>query len=106
MKQLVEFLAEGNESIKVEIENPEIEEGEVEVSRGGAMVKASKSFQNALETVKPISEVLIEKFSSLSKPPGEIEVEFGIKMNAEFGVFVASSNLEANFKIKLKWKQG
>ena len=105
MKKLVEFSSDGDESILVEVEIPEDEEGDEEATRDGEVKKASKSFKKALAAVKPIAETLIEKCTGLSKRPQEIEVEFGIKMNAEAGVVVATTGVEANFKVTLKWKQ-
>ena len=35
----------------------------------------------------------------------EIEVEFGMKMDVKAGAIIASTGVEANFKVKLKWKR-
>ncbi|MGH2593215.1 MAG: CU044_2847 family protein [Anaerolineae bacterium] len=35
--------------------------------------------------------------------PDEVGVEFGIKLNAEAGAFVALAGAEANYKVTLKW---
>jgi hypothetical protein len=33
----------------------------------------------------------------------EMAVEFGIKLNAGAGAFIASTGVEANYKVPLKW---
>jgi hypothetical protein len=105
-KQIIEFPVEGNESIFIEVEVEDEEYGETEVSRPGELAQKSvQTFYDALDKVKPMSEAIISKFKDLSKRPQEINVEFGVKMSAEAGAIIASSGLEANFKITLKWKQ-
>lgn len=105
MKRLIEFPSRSKESILIEVDVPEEEGGVVEVSRDGAIQKATKSFECVMEAVTPIADCLIERLTNLSHQPKEIEVEFGIKMNIEAKVVIASSSLEANFKVTLKWKQ-
>ena len=103
MKQLIEFPSETGKSILVEVESIDDEFGEKEVSR--IAKKAAQTFQEALETTKPIAEAIIDKLGNLSQRPQEIGVEFGLKLNAETGAIIASSGIEANFKVSLKWKQ-
>ena len=43
-----------------------------------------------------------DKLSSLQ--PDRIEVEFGLKMNADVGAILASAGVEANYKITLAWE--
>ncbi len=106
MKRLIEFPLEGGGSIVVEVEEPE-GLGTVPVSRKGAGVpeRAQKSFEEALEGIRPAAQVLIAKLRGLHDPPDEIEVEFGLKMNAEAGAIVAAAGVEANYKVKLTWKR-
>jgi len=103
MKQLVEFSLEDEGSIVVEVEVAEAEYGEEEVSR--LPKKAAKTFQDALSTAKPVAEAIINKLGDLSERPHEIGVEFGLKVSADADAIVASSGIEANFKVTLKWKR-
>ncbi|MCX6578673.1 MAG: CU044_2847 family protein [Candidatus Aminicenantes bacterium] len=105
MKRFIEFPSGSKESILIELDVPEEEGGVVEVSRNGAIPKATKSFESVMEAVTPIADCLIERLTNLRRQPKDIEVEFGIKMNIDAKVVIASSSLEANFKVTLKWKQ-
>ena len=76
--------------------------------RGGAIsseivVKANESFETALDRVRWAAEGLLDRLTSLASPPDEVEVEFGVKLNAETGAVIAKAATEANFKINLKW---
>ncbi|MGE5340381.1 MAG: CU044_2847 family protein [Candidatus Omnitrophota bacterium] len=104
MKQLVEFPSSNNDSILIEIEVPD-EGGAFEVSRGGAIVRATKSFEFAMDAITPIADCLIGRLKNSECKPKEIEVEFGVKINVDAKIIITSSSLEANFKVTLKWKQ-
>jgi len=105
MKHLVEFLLEDGNSVLVEVDDSETGS----VVRSGrpteTITKAQKTFEEAIEKVKPAASAIITKIRSLHDSPDEIEVEFGLKMSADAGAFVASTGIEANYKITLKWKK-
>ncbi|MEM9578364.1 MAG: CU044_2847 family protein [Pseudomonadota bacterium] len=63
------------------------------------------SFENALEKIKPAAEQLISSLQDFVEEPEEIEVSFGIKMNASFGALIASGKAEGHFNVKMKWKK-
>jgi len=104
MKKLVEFPLESGGTVIVEVNEPS-EEGTIErVARFGEVsARANKSLEATLEQITPAAEAILKRFTGLSQLPDEIEVEFGLKLNAEVGAFVASGSIEANYVIKLKW---
>ena len=103
MKRLIEFELEDGGSILVEVDVPEAA-GMVPAARG-VPEKACQTFEAALEKVRPAAAAIIKKLSALHDPPDEIEVEFGLKMNAEAGAVVAAAGMEANYKVTLTWKR-
>jgi hypothetical protein len=107
MKKLIEFRLDDGGSMLVEVDDEEQERGGlVPAARGdGSKVteKATVSFQEAMQKVKPAAEVIIKKLRELSDPPDEVEVEFGLKMSAEAGAVVAAAGIEANYTVTLKW---
>jgi len=106
MKRLIEFPLDDGTSILVEIDEPEPEGGVVKAARPGEVIaRAQQTFSQALDKVKPAASTIIQKLRGLSDPPDEIEVEFGLKLNAESGAFVASAGIEANYTVTLKWKK-
>ena len=109
MKRLIEFQLADGDKIYVEVEETG-EGGMVPASRGGRSVtdkadKARKTFEDALDKIRPAAATIIGKLRDLHDPPDEIEVEFGLKMNAEFGAVVAATGMEANYKVTLKWER-
>lgn len=105
MKRLIEFPLEDGGTILVEVEAPE-EAGMVKAGLGEGMPEqARQSFEAALEKIRPAAQAIIAKLRALHAPPDEIEVEFGLKMSAEAGAFVAAASAEANYKVTLTWKR-
>ena len=105
LKHLIEFPLENGGSIIVEVDEPESEGGVVRAARPGEIAaKASETFEAALERIKPAAGAIIAKLRSLGDSPDEIEVEFGLKLSAQAGAFVASVGGEAHYKVTLKWR--
>ncbi|HEY6801972.1 MAG TPA: CU044_2847 family protein [Pyrinomonadaceae bacterium] len=103
MKHLIEYsLADGG-SIFVEVDEPE-SEGIVRAARGEIATKASQTFEDAIDAVKPAIMSVISKLRELSAP-GQIGVEFGIKLGAKAGAFFSSADAEATFKVTLTWQR-
>jgi hypothetical protein len=103
MKRLIEFPLEDGSSILVEVDEPE-QEGLERVSRKDPNVieRALQTFEKSLDGVKPAAQYILEKLRSLHDSPDEIEVQFGLKLNAGSGVILAAG-VEANYTVKLKW---
>ncbi|OGO39014.1 MAG: hypothetical protein A2W35_15230 [Chloroflexi bacterium RBG_16_57_11] len=106
MKRLVEFLLEDGSTMLVEVDEPEPEGGVVKAARPGELItRSQQTFDQALEKVKPAASLVIQKLRALSDPPDEIDVEFGLKLSAESGAFIAAAGIEANYRVTLKWKK-
>ena len=99
MKRLIEFPLNEGGSILVEVDEAEPKGGMERAARPGEVaVRASQAFEDALEKIRPAAQTIIVKLRGLSDPPDEVAVEFGIKLSAEAGAFVASAGAEANYK--------
>ena len=110
MKRLVEFPLQEGGTLLVEVDEPE---GYAETTSRGGVVKASRpsevadkakdTFEDALDKIRPAAQSIIGRLRELHDAPDEIGVEFGIKLSAEAGAFIASAGVEANYKVSLKW---
>jgi hypothetical protein len=95
-RQLIEYSLDNGKSIFVE------ERCSDEVRRG----ESEASFQEAMETAKDATEVIIKQIDRLKSSPNcpeEIDVEFGIKLGAK--MMLSSLDGEVDLKITLKWKK-
>jgi len=103
MKRLIEFPLEDGTSMLVEVDETE-EVGLTKVSRRdpGVIERAQLTLEKSLDKVKPAAQYILEKLRGLHDSPDEIEVTFGLKLNAGSGVILAAG-VEANYTVKLKW---
>jgi len=94
--------------IYFEVSDSEAERGETLAAKdseeSGVTAKAKKTFEDALQSVKPGIEEALNLLSGLIKQPKETEIEFGIKVDAAAGAIFAKAGAEATFNIKLTWK--
>jgi hypothetical protein len=107
-KQITEFSLEDGTKFLAEIDEPENTNSLVRVARpdaGQIVVEAKKKFDEVLDQIQPVASAIIVKLSQLNTPADEVEVKFGIKLNAVAGAIFTSVGGEANYEITLKWKQ-
>jgi hypothetical protein len=111
LRKLVEFPLEEGGSVFVEAESlpGEAESLTGEVTRGmkprELAGEASQTLEGALTRVQPAAVAIVSRLRALADAPEEIEVEFGIKLSAELGAFVAKASSDANFRVSLRWKR-
>ncbi|HEX8230521.1 MAG TPA: CU044_2847 family protein [Chloroflexia bacterium] len=107
-KRLVEFELEDGNTVLMEVDDAGPSGGPTyrSANRTNAVVeKAQVTYEQALDRVRPAAESIVERMRSLGDPPDEVEVQFGLKMSAEFGAFIASANAEVNYVIRLVWRR-
>ena len=107
MARVAKFILPDGSSIAAEVDDESIESSRV--MRGGAVapadfvVKANDTFETALDRIRSAAESMLHRLTSLTEPPDELAIEFGVKLNAETGAVIAKAATEANFTINLKW---
>jgi hypothetical protein len=110
MKRLVEFPSESGEPILVEVEDVGLG-GETRrgLSTSAVVERAQTSFEDALERARPMATNLVGKLHAIGdaagSPPDEVQVEFGIVLNAEAGAILASASAGANYKVTITWRR-
>ena len=69
------------------------------------VTQASESFETVVQRVQPAATALLDAIRSGSHPPSEVTVEFGIEMSADLGAVIASTAVQANFKVCITWQR-
>ena len=79
------------------------------LSTSAVLERAQTSFEDALEKAKPMATGLVGKLRAIGdaagSPPDEVQVEFGIILNAKAGAVLASASAGANYKVTMTWKR-
>jgi hypothetical protein len=101
--ELVQFEMAGGGRVLVEVDDQE--PGVARASRVDDMViQAKQSLEPALDSIRAMANVALEKLGDLAQRPDELEVEFGVRLNAEAGAVIAKTQAEGHLKVKLAWK--
>jgi Trypsin-co-occurring domain 1 len=106
-KQLVEFTLEDGKKFLVEVEKSAGQVGmppkPVSRENGLAVTPASKTFNEALDDIKPVLATVVSKLKDIS--PNETELKFGLKLSANAGVMFSSLGSELTFEVTVKWSK-
>ncbi len=109
MNELVEFPVDGGGSVLVEVNAVSSTTGVRTRGRdGGAELvveRARHSFEDAIQSVEPATQALINRLRGMTESPDEVHVEFGLDLHAEAGAFIAAASAAANFKVALTWRR-
>jgi Trypsin-co-occurring domain 1 len=104
--RLVEFPLQGGGSVFVEVDGgpPGADTTRGWGDRDRRVVEqAQESFEQAVGRVRPALQGLLGELRTLTETPEEIQVEFGLQLSAEVGVFVAGASTTGNFKVSMTW---
>lgn len=103
--QIVEFQLDNGTTVLAEVSELD-EEGSIErIGRGDAVVyKARQTLGVALSVVRPAAESIISQLQDLAQPIEEVQVEFGVKLNASVGALLASAAGESHYQVTITWK--
>jgi hypothetical protein len=67
------------------------------------VVKARVTLESALDHVRAVANATLAKLQDVAVQPQQIEVQFGIRLNAEVGAVIARTQAEGHLQIKLTW---
>ena len=103
MTELVRWQSDDG-GIIVEVDSRDLG-GFQSVSRkpGETIVDVQTRFDDALESVRKAAVSALKKFRDESLNPGSVEIEFGVKLNAEAGAVIAKTSAEGHLTVKLTW---
>jgi hypothetical protein len=110
MTKLVEFPLESGGSVIVEVDDRPPQDAVVRRGFGASerpaeiAARAGETLEAAFGRIEPAAGAMVSRLRVLDDAPDEIEIEFGIQLSAEFGVVVAHTAGQANFRVALRWK--
>lgn len=102
MPDLTRFELDGGGSVTVEVDE---EIGVTRVSRQGRVRDARQTFETALIEVRDAATAALAQFQTMTRQPDEVEITFGVQLDAEVGAVIARTSMQGNFEVKLKWQR-
>jgi hypothetical protein len=98
------FRLTGDEYVFVEVDPDE--PAIAPVSRVGDVIEsATDSFAAALSHVRTAASIALASFREMEADPDQVEIEFGVKLNAEAGAIVAKTGAEGHLRVALRWQR-
>ncbi|MGR4878325.1 CU044_2847 family protein [Streptomyces sp. LARHCF249] len=95
------------EADRVVVEVPPGSSGIVRAARPGEIAgTAARSLAESFDQVRAAAAVLLDRMTTMPSPPNTVEVELGVKINAEAGAIIAKTAAEGNFTVRLIWERG
>ncbi|MFC6883889.1 MULTISPECIES: CU044_2847 family protein [Actinomadura] len=102
MAERTEFLLESGGTVIVETaERPGVgPAGRVD----RAVERAGRTLRESLDTVAGAAGDIMAAFGSLPARPEEVEVQFGVGLDASFSTIVAETTGRAHLHVTLRWR--
>jgi hypothetical protein len=100
MSELMRFHTSSG-SVVVEVDDNE--PGFDLVDRDSVITDTKRKVEAAFADVRDGAEAAIRAFRGGALNPDSVEVEFGLKLNAEAGAVIAKTSIEGHFQIRLTW---
>ena len=106
VKRLVEFPLEQGGGVLIEVDEPPAGSVMRGIGKDPPILaeRTDKTFEEATAVVTPTAVSLIAQLRSISNPPAEIGIEFGVQLSAQTGAFIASAAAAANLKVSMTWR--
>jgi NTP-dependent ternary system trypsin peptidase co-occuring protein len=101
VKRLVGFATDQGSPVFVEID--ENDPGYRPIARRDGIAEARKSFESALQEINAAAEQALAVLRDGLLRPDGVEIEFGVRFNAEVGAVIAKATAEGHLKVKLTW---
>ena len=104
MTELLAIATDDGHSVIVEVDETEL--GFEMATRGdGAVAEARRRFNESLAGVKEAAEAALRTFTAEGpSSPSGVEIEFGVRFNAEAGAVIAKTSMEGHMVVKLTWE--
>lgn len=73
------------------------------VGLGTRLENAGESLRQALAPISAAASEVIGQFRSIAERPDEVEVSFGVTLDAKLGAVLASADTSAHLDVTLRW---
>jgi hypothetical protein len=67
------------------------------------LVDAKTTLEGAPSEVRDAAAATIAQFQDMARKTDEVEIEFGVKLNAEAGAIIAKTGMEGHFQVTVRW---
>lgn len=102
MTELVRFeLADGGSVVAELDESP----GVSRAGRQGVLETARGTLEGALTEVRDAAAAALAQFQDMARKPDEVEIKFGVRLDARAGAVIARTGMQGHFEVKVRWNR-
>jgi Trypsin-co-occurring domain 1 len=69
----------------------------------GVLREARTTFEKAVGDVRDAAAAALAQFTTMTRAPDEIELKFGLKLDAEANAVIARTGVQGQIEVKLRW---
>ncbi len=91
--------------IVVEVDSKEPGFSSISRKPGETVHDVRERFEDALQNVRNAAQSALRMFRDDVLDPDDVEIEFGVKLNAAAGAVIAKTSAEGHLTVKLKWSR-
>ncbi len=102
--ELARFSLEQGGSVVVEVDPPRVTGMERTGLAADAVHETTARLERALGDIRRAASATLAQFQSMVQRPSEVQLSFGVKIDAEVGAFIAKTGGEANLQVTVTWK--
>ena len=66
--------------------------------------RSARAVDRAMQTIREMAERVTATVRGIAEKPQQVEVAFGLKLDAEVGALIAKTGVEASINVKITWK--
>jgi len=103
---LVRFELDGGGSVLVEADDATASvarAGRIRDAEGRLLQVAGQTLEQGLANVRDAAAAALGQFQAMSRCPDEVEITFGVKLDAEAGAIIARTGVQGQLEVKLTW---
>ncbi len=79
-------------------------DGSSQVGLRNGLLASGKTLREAMAPVTAAATQVMDGFRELAQRPQEVEITFGVKLDAKLGGVIASANADTHLDVTLRWR--
>ncbi|MBN1954093.1 MAG: hypothetical protein JW900_03480 [Anaerolineae bacterium] len=68
--------------------------------------RSTRAIDSAMNAIHHVAQRVTQTVDRIAEKPSRIEVQFGLKLDADAGAYIARAGAEAGFTVTLVWQHG
>lgn len=76
---------------------------EVSLSPADLAKKSAEALDSAMGIIRQMAQLMCSTIDKITELPTQVEMQFGLKLDAQMGAMIAKAGIESSINVKLAW---